>query len=211
MANFDQAYSLLLSREGGYYWYSGDFGGETYAGISRVHFPFIPLWQIVDLVKKELAITSTIDNPTGWQKLTDELGKNKNVFELKKQFYFNNFWKQIAGETIENQPLANYIYDMAVNHGKENAVRWLQMCIVSLGENPYGQRKWPIVGIDGIMFDGGETVASLNAITKDSKQALILAFALKSMRAYCVIDQGIKSQKYRAQSEGLIERIKNGI
>jgi len=49
------------------------------------------------------------------------------------EIYLNDYWLPLLLDDIEDQPTANYIFDMAVNHGRRRAVRIAQQAANVLG------------------------------------------------------------------------------
>lgn len=106
MADFLTAYKITAKNEGGYVDDLNDAGGETYCGITRKNFPHWTGWTEVDQHKpiKSGTIIPEIDL-------------------LVEDFYRNNFWNPVNGNTITDQDLANQVYDMAVNAGVGEALK----------------------------------------------------------------------------------------
>ena len=117
MANFKIAYKRTSVFEGGYVNDPDDNGGETYCGIARKFHSTWKGWIIIDFQKKK-----------------DDFPKNlsNREIELKKlegDFYKENFWDKIWGDKINNQKVANDMYDTAVNMGIASAIRIAQQVI----------------------------------------------------------------------------------
>lgn len=109
MANFNTAYELTLKNEGGYSNHPRDKGGETYAGIARNYYPKWPGWQTIDEIKK----TGPIKTGKRFTQLSQAV----------KDFFYNEYWtKRINGNAINNQAIANFVYDFAVNSGKASLI-----------------------------------------------------------------------------------------
>jgi len=154
MADFDQAFSKMIKNEGGYklHQVKGDRGGITYAGISK---KFHPDWQ-------------------GWAKI----GRKEYDAELTgmvRVFYLTRFWNQIQGSSIENQIIAENIFDFAVNAGWRVAAKIVQVIV---GTAP-----------DGII--GEITLGKINEIgNSENKMAVplfIAHYALAKMARYAEI------------------------
>jgi len=111
MANFKEAWSITSVNEGGYANVDGDTGGETYRGITRKNFPHWKGWPIVDL-HKPLHHGAIIND--------------QNLEGMVEQFYIDNFWKPVHGDTMTDQDLANQVFDMAVNAGVGEALKLLK-------------------------------------------------------------------------------------
>lgn len=100
MANFTPAFDKTVRR-----WESfeltdvpGDYGRQTYAGISRRFWGGWEGWELVDAGK-----------PVPESLVVD--------------FYYGNFWCAIEGDDLRNQDVAEIIFDWAVNAGVQAAVR----------------------------------------------------------------------------------------
>lgn len=103
MAEFLNAYKRTSKHEGGYADHPNDRGGETYMGISRKYHPKWKGWAILDKYKPLKRN----------QKIKDD-----NLESEVKQFYYYNFWLPMAGDYLEHQTVADFIYDWHVNSGK---------------------------------------------------------------------------------------------
>lgn len=105
MANFDIAYRETNRNEGGYANVKGDTGGETYGGISRRWWPHWQGWPLIDQIKRNHKDFLHLIN-------TDERLK-----KMKRAFYKINFWNALMLSKVNNQGIANQIYDMSVSAG----------------------------------------------------------------------------------------------
>lgn len=137
MADFKQAYEKVKKFEGGYANNPNDKGGETYAGIARVHHPKWSGWAIIDKYKQSQYSSKALNNV---------LQGNDEISKMVENFYKVNFWNPIMGDNIMNQLIADNIMDFAVNSGVNRASK-------------YAQR---IVGVteDGVM--GAKTIKAIN-------------------------------------------------
>lgn len=101
MADFNKALALVRKHEGGYANVSGDRGGETYAGITRINHPTWPGWVAIDAAKplKHNAMVS---------------GADPHIAE----FYELNYWRPIQGDYINDQRVAEFLFDWLVNSGR---------------------------------------------------------------------------------------------
>lgn len=136
MAKFDIAYGITGHNEGGYANNPADHGGETYAGISRVFWPNWGGWAIIDKAKK---ISKKADDINKYAKTT-------GIEIFKRSFYKQNFWDVNKLDLINDQQIANNIYDFGVNSGVSKAAKILQE---ALGVN-----------VDGII--GSITISKAN-------------------------------------------------
>lgn len=94
---------------------------------------------------------------------------------LAAQLYRAEYWTKIHGDDIASQPLAEAIFDCAVNQGAGRAIRWIQE-IVNVGQ-------------DGIM--GPMTVAAINAL--DANQVLA-SFRNRRISEYRALAARVPSQ-----------------
>lgn len=138
MAQFEKAYAKVKKFEGGYANNPNDRGGETYAGIARVHHPKWNGWAIVDKYKQSQHSSKALNKV---------LQGNSEVGEWVEVFYRVNFWNPIMGDAILNQLTADNIMDFAVNSGVSRAVKYAQRIVGAVE--------------DGVM--GPKTIRAINA------------------------------------------------
>ncbi|WIC41455.1 hypothetical protein MA9V1_191 [Chryseobacterium phage MA9V-1] len=112
MANFLIAYKKTGGFEGGWNHIKGDTGGETYCGIARNYWPKWAGWAIID--SKKPIKTGTI------------FKDNAKLEDLVHAFYKTNFWDVVGGDDIEDQTIANTLYDFGVNAGTSRSVKQIQ-------------------------------------------------------------------------------------
>jgi len=137
MADFETALKHALENEGGYNNDPHDPGKETYAGISRRFWPDWDGWKTIDKYKP--------------------LGTNQLIHETEAdvaEFYFNTYWLPLKCDKIENECIAETLFDFAINVGRIRAVKVLQDTI-----NIYSGRKR--IKVDGII--GDKTLAGIEA------------------------------------------------
>jgi lysozyme family protein len=145
MADFDTAINFVLANEGGFVDDANDPGGATNFGLSLRFLRGIPAykdWGIDDV--RHL----TRDNAV--------------------QIYREHYWTAAPFEKIPSQQIANYVFDMAINHGTAQAVKILQRSVWSLHQ----QRA--IIADDGVL--GDKTILALGS-------GVALAFILPAERA----------------------------
>lgn len=102
MAEFLNAYKTILSNEGGYVNDPNDAGGETYAGISRKNFPDWGGWPLVDAAKP-LSHNARVSG--------DQMESQVRTFYKSQQ------WDVIKGDRINDQWIAEFIFDWYINAG----------------------------------------------------------------------------------------------
>lgn len=118
MADFKKAWEITSRNEGGYVNNSKDRGGETYRGVSIVHWPDWEGWPVVHTAIQELRIESTLDaGKEIWLGITEILSGNENLDALVQEFYKKNFWDVLDLDRESEQRLANDSFDTAVNMG----------------------------------------------------------------------------------------------
>jgi lysozyme family protein len=93
----------------------------------------------------------------GWPLIDSGDRKSAELLELHRAFYLKWFWTPIRGDEINDQEMAEKIYDAAVNCGVFRAVQWAQHAAnLSSREPPKGQQ----LVVDGRM--GPQTLYVLN-------------------------------------------------
>lgn len=117
MAEFKIAYDKTAEFEGGYVNHPNDRGGETYKGIARNFWGKWEGWKTIDRYKTA---------PMSAKQLDKVLAGSDELQEWVEVFYRTNFWNPIKGDHIDDQDVANNIYDFAVNSGVNRAARYAQ-------------------------------------------------------------------------------------
>ena len=144
MAEFKKAYNATLIHEGGHGNDPEDAGGETYKGISRVYYPRWTGWKI-------------IDNSKVLAKFPDNLKDNWLLEKKVQGLYKNLFWNIFQGDKINNQFVANELFDTGVNQGVMSAVRYLQISLNLLNRD---EKNYPDIVEDGLF--GKQTLKTLH-------------------------------------------------
>lgn len=103
MAEFKYSFDKTIKHEGGYANVAGDRGSITYMGISRKFHPNWAGWNILDKY-----------TPLRHNQKIDSTELNSHV----KLFYYHTFWQPIAGDYLDNQHIADFVFDWHVNSGK---------------------------------------------------------------------------------------------
>lgn len=125
MAKFEIAEKLTGINEGGYANNKKDRGGETYAGIARNFWGSWAGWKIIDKYKSDYKKAKTKLTLAAWINASAKVA-TEPVRNLVVQFYKVNFWDLNKLDQINDQQLANTIYDFGVNSGKGRAVQFLE-------------------------------------------------------------------------------------
>ena len=105
---FNNAMKDLLRHEGGYVNDPRDAGGETICGISRKWYP---RWE-------------------GWGKV--DAGARADDKELQadvKAFYYAYYWMKLKLDMVEDEQLAECIFNFSVNMGKKTVLRKVQRIV----------------------------------------------------------------------------------
>src|SRR5487761_1221705 len=119
MADFALAISHTLLEEGGY---SDRSDGETYHGIDRVDWPNWAGWPIIDAACIQPDFPQSLDS-------------NSALQALVVGFYLTNFWKYSG---INDQDVANKVFDLSVNVGTRHAVSIAQIAAGCSVDGKYG-------------------------------------------------------------------------
>jgi len=118
MAQFDPAYKLTMTNEGGYANKAGDGGGETWRGVARKYHPDWAGWKIVDAVKAT--------NPPS---LNQALAARADLQALVLALYRKQYWSCLALDSLNCQQTANQLFDISVNCGSGTAAKMLQRAL----------------------------------------------------------------------------------
>lgn len=157
MADFYKTYNEIIKIEGTYSYDSDDPGGETYKGISRVKNPNWYGWRLIehhkDIHKDNWLFFANRDNQL-----------NDMVFTFYKKNYFDKF----NGDDMQ-QELANEMFDIAINIGVTEAIKFLQRTVNLLNKN---QRYYKNITVDGVY--GPETLNTLTICIKRFSNKLIV-------------------------------------
>lgn len=116
MADFASAFAATMKAEGGYVNDPQDPGGETYKGVARKMNSKWDGWILVDLAKKEKNFPANLD-------------KNTALQDKIKSFYETNYWDKIRGDDIQDQHIAECIFDFAVNAGPITSAKLAQITV----------------------------------------------------------------------------------
>jgi len=196
MSNFDRSYEKISVAEGGYCFVSGDPGGETFRGISRVFHPSWSGWPIVDAAKNSLGYLDTKDDRVKAKNIDSALSGDASMDASVKAFFRAEFWDKAGCDYISNGELAHYIFDSAVNSGIGNAARWLQIALTVLSVDPSGHSRWTCPTIDGSMGPQTQGIAQaadslglggkvLDVMRLTRKSAIITEMLLHPERRNC--------------------------
>jgi lysozyme family protein len=152
MASFEAAYAHTSKVEGGYANLAGDRGGETYRGISRVHFANWEGWVLVDKYKPNQALMS----------------QDLDLQGTVRAFYRRTFWNPFKADDIPSDLVAGEVYDSGVNCGLTRAVIWLQGSLNVLNRSG---KLWANIPVDGKFGEGTLNCLKL-CVSKGREMAL---------------------------------------
>ena len=158
MADFVQAYEKTIRAEGGYVLHNvpGDRGGMTYAGISRRAHPDWPGWAVIDAGGEPPA-------------------------DMVRGLYRSLYWEHIRGDDIEAQPVAEAIYDMAVNAGAKTAGVLAQVVASRISGRP-------------LTPDGVIGPRTLEALGECDPRLFTALYAIARVARYCEIVRRDRTQ-----------------
>lgn len=165
MANFIQAFQKTITNEGGYVNDPDDPGGETYKGIARKMHSKWEGWTTVDLLKRQAGFPGNIE-------------QDAEIREQVGMFYLVNFWNKIKGDEINNQEIAESIFDFAVNAGASTSAALAQLVVKTK--------------TDGVI--GPQTIDAINAF--NSAHFLAAFTVAKIARYVTIVKKRPTSRKY---------------
>jgi hypothetical protein len=159
MAEFDPACEQMIRDEGGYQLTNipGDRGGQTYAGIARNPNPDWPGWALVDRRDFGAALTPMV-----------------------REFYQTRFWDPIRGSEINEQAIAETIFNFSVNAGVGVAAKLAQVIV---GATP----------------DGSVGPKTVDLINRCTHKGFIASYAIAKIQRYANI-----CNRDRAQAKFLL-------
>lgn len=152
MGDFDAAFEKTLNAEGGYVHDPSDLGGETYKGVARSRNSKWAGWQIVDAHK-------------GRGRFPDSLDNDEQLQELVKELYRTQYWDRVCGDDIQDQDIAESVFDFAVNAGPRTSMKLTQLAVDA--------------EVDGVI--GPNTLALLN---DQDPRTFLAVFALAKIGRY---------------------------
>ena len=179
MAKFNIAENITGRNEGGYANNPADTGGETYAGISRNNWPAWKGWKYIDSYKASRPSASKL-SITGWVNASAKV-TTEPVSALVSQFYKQNFWDSMSLDLLNDQQLANSIYDFGVNSGTGRAAKFIQSAVNDLG-------------VLALVVDGEIGSKSISAINNSDPLRLYKAFNKRRKDFYLSIATGSQKQ-----------------
>lgn len=173
MAKFEIAEGITGRNEGGYANNPSDTGGETYAGIARNHWPKWEGWKTIDLIKNHHGKSASIIN------------KNARLYpaltEAISSFYKQNFWDVMKLDYVNDQQLANTVYDFGVNSGTGRASKYLQQSVNN------------VCGV-GLVVDGMIGSKTITEVNKHDAESIYNVYNKLREEFYRSIAKGSQAQ-----------------
>lgn len=151
MANFKASLSRLLVLEGGWVNDPDDAGKETYCGISRKHDPDWEGWKIIDSYRSV-------------SRFPGILSDDGKLATLVEQFYYKQWWSPLRLGYIQDDAIADEIFEMAINVGAVTAIRIVQQALNLLNK---AGRVYEDTLVDGII--GNNTLATIDTFCGKSR------------------------------------------
>lgn len=151
MADFNIAYKITLNFEGGYANNPSDKGGETYMGIARNIETKWSGWSIIDNIKSKVGNSPASINAAA--------SANIALQQLVQNVYKSSYWDTLNLTLLQDQKVANKMYDIGVNMG-----------IVTVGK--FLQRALNIAANAGLVVDGKvgrKTISAFNSLGSGNK------------------------------------------
>lgn len=180
---------IIVNVEGGYSNRKVDYGGETYKGISRKHWPSWEGWVIIDRYKIE-------------QNFPSILNDNSELHLSVLVFYKENFWDKIKGDDLStiSETICLKLYDQIINFGISRPSKWFQEALNLL--NRY-ERRYNNIRVDGKI--GSVTMSTLKKALNHNSDTRILTI----MRCFQGMEYISIMRKNEAQEAniGWIDRI----
>lgn len=190
MADFKKAFEITMGHEGGYVDDPDDAGGETYRGISRKYNPNWEGWKIIDEIKKHS------------EDFTRDLKENALLQELVQDFYKDRYWDVFWGDNINDQNIAEEMFDTAVNMGAHRAVKFLQQGLNYLNRN---EKLYEDLVEDG-MF-GSKTLKSISDLSHYGSDLDILVKVMNVLQGMHYLEYMKKSPIQEKYCRGWFKRV----
>ncbi len=165
MADFTKAFQLVIAHEGGYGDDPDDPGGETYKGVARKIHGKWDGWTKVDMLKRQQGFPGNLD-------------KDEELQQDVLKFYRDMFWNRINGDKINDQQVADSIFDFGVNAGLGTSASLAQMVLN--------------IKTDGVI--GPKSIESINAFNSEH---FLAAFTVAKIARYInIVKKRPTSRKY---------------
>ena len=189
MANFNISHSITAANEGVYDNNPNDTGGETVFGVSRNNFPSWAGWAIVDKYATQYG--------RGSSDFKQALKTDTALAVLVRDWYKINFWDKFDLDKLNSQPLANEIFDQAVNVGVGQATKFIQRAFNAFN---YNYKFGADLVVDGKV--GPQTRIALTTLGNNVEYADVMRKAIDAQQGTFYIELGLKNNSYRTFTRG---------
>ena len=156
MADFLQAYKITAKIEGGYANDKDDKGGRTYKGIAHNSAPKWQGWPIIEAIILRVGENADMINL--------DADKNETLQALVIKHYKTDYWDSLSLDQINDQKVANELYDTGVNMGTGRAAIFFQRVLNVV--NRCGS-LFPNLKLDGAI--GQKSIAAFNSLSLNDK------------------------------------------
>lgn len=156
MADFETAYKITSKIEGGYCFDPDDAGGETYKGIARKSAPNWQGWPLIDAIKEKVGHIA--------DKINAEAEKSESLQALVLKEYKTDYWDALSLDQLNDQKVANELYDTGVNMGIGRAALFFQRVLNVVNRNG---ALFPDLKLDGQI--GAKSIQAFNGLPFNDK------------------------------------------
>lgn len=170
MADFAIAQKFTGHIEGGYVNDPNDSGGETVFGLTRRDWPHWNGWPVIDHLKAQFGLAKAIQI----------INTNVQLKDSAVALFKTNYWDVNSLTQINDQQLADQVYDADINMGVGTGARMLQQA----------------AGVDVDLHIGPKTIAAIN--NADPQVIYNKFIAIRKARYEQIIASNPKNERYRA-------------
>lgn len=164
MASLAPAYKrTVLGNEGPYDNNPKDPGAETIFGITRTYQRSWPGWVRFD------AWAGPVPGARSRAAIVDFVTNDEVMQMCIKDFYERGPWASIRGNELEDQAVAEELFDAGINCGMVTAIKWLQRALNIFNR---GGLDYPDIEVDGNL--GNQTLECLRQLIGRRGNSLIL-------------------------------------
>lgn len=187
MADFNKAFLITMGHEGGYNPGVGE--AETYKGIDRSMNPTWHGWKIIDSLK-----------PLSVSQMNAKLSANADIQKDIKDFYIANYWNPYKLGAINDQQVAENLFDCSVNPCIDGVAEVMQKAtnaaIIA------GGRKIGLISVDKQI--GDKTIGAVNSVAPRA-----LYEAINAIRASNYYNRGEQTPSMKSWVPIWINRLHN--
>lgn len=185
MAQIDIAFNTIIRpMEGVYSNVPGDNGGITVWGIAYNYNKSEPLWLLVDQYRTRPGFPGNLNNA--------------EIISAVTNIYKKKYWDVLKLDEVNNQQLANELFDISVNCGSRIAALFLQRSLNVLNRNG---RDYADLVVDAQI--GIKTISAAN-VFKDPRKLVKAINALQGEKYISICERNPSQEKFM---NGWIERV----